>query len=240
MGFRKAKLTADMLPVVDWRSVDEFTISEWFKTSGRDAGRDVWAIRTPHQIGKKVAYAPCAFFGTPTFAHGPQRLFEDREATRILLTVEPRQEIDGQHHFRVLDAQDTPIGTIRRVPPKSRPFKHTWRIDQPGRPEIAGRNEWSGIDTRHLAIRVGGEVVAGALSSLFASEGADASQRPPRVLVWKGGSEVVMTSGGDDPYRLPSPWLDRRLAFAFALLGDQLPTGRNHHDPEQIGEPRPA
>ncbi|MFI6055090.1 hypothetical protein ACIBCO_34010 [Streptomyces violascens] len=184
--------------------------------------------------------APCAFFGTPTFVHGPQKIFEDREATRVLLTVEPGQEIDAQRHFRVLDAHGTPIGTIRKVPPKSRPFKHTWRIDQPDRPEIVGRNEWSGIDARSLAFRAAGEAIFSVLSAPLYGEGDDSGQRSPRVLVWKGGSEVVMTSGGDRPYRILSDWLDRRLAFAVALLGDQLPTSRNHHDTEHLWAPRPA
>ncbi|MFE3187037.1 hypothetical protein ACFXKR_40280 [Streptomyces violascens] len=240
MGFRKPKLTADIVPVADWAGVDEFRISEWIQTSGRDAACDVWAVRTPHLIGKKVVYAPCAFFGTPAFVHGPQQLFEDREATRVLLTVEPGQETDGQHHFRVLDARDMLIGTIRKVPPTSRPFKHTWRLDQPGRPEIAGRNEWSGVDARSLAVRVAGEAIFSVLSAPLYGEGDDSGQRTPRTLVWKGGSEVVMTSGGDRPYRLTSDWLDRRLAFAVALLGDQLPARRNRQDPDQLWAPRPA
>jgi hypothetical protein len=232
MGLRKPRLTADMVPVADWRIVEQFSVSNWIQTVGRDATCDVWAVRTPHRMGKKLVYAPCAFLNPSAFIRGPQQLFEDREATRVLLTVEPGQEIDTQYHFRVLDGHGTLIGTIRKVPPTSRPFKHTWRIDQPGRPEITGRNEWSGIDARSLAIRAGGEVVVSALSSLFASEDADPGQRPPRVLVWKGGSEVVMTSGGDHPYRLTADWLDRRLAFAAALLGDQLPARRNRQDPE--------
>ncbi|MFD7335407.1 hypothetical protein ACFV98_05305 [Streptomyces violascens] len=150
------------------------------------------------------------------------------------------QEVDGQHHFRVLDAHGTPIGTIRKVPPKSRPFKHTWRIDQPDRPEIAGRNEWSGVDARSLALRVTGEAMFSVLSAPLSGEGDDSGRRSPRVLVWKGGSEIVMASGGDRPYRVLSDWLDRRLAFAVALLGDQFPTSRNHHDTEHLWAPRPA
>ncbi|KOU35040.1 hypothetical protein ADK54_38160 [Streptomyces sp. WM6378] len=151
MGFRKPKLTADMVPVADWHSVEQFSISNMPRLNGREAERDMWALRTPRMIGKKPAYAPCAFLNTSAFVNGPQQLFEGRDCTRVPLTVEDGQEVDGQRHFRVLDTYDTPIGTIRKVPPKSRPFRHTWHIDQPDRPEIAGRNEWSGIDCGHRA-----------------------------------------------------------------------------------------
>jgi hypothetical protein len=39
------------------------------------------------------------------------------------------------------DADGRSLGTIRRVAPK-RPFRHTWRIDHPGRGGITGRGEW--------------------------------------------------------------------------------------------------
>ncbi|MEU6415373.1 hypothetical protein [Microbispora sp. NPDC046933] len=44
------------------------------------------------------------------------------------------------------------IGTVKRIPPK-RPFRHTWRIEQPGHPEITGRNEWVSGSLKHVAGR---------------------------------------------------------------------------------------
>ncbi|MFD7428328.1 hypothetical protein ACFV6Z_14910 [Streptomyces sp. NPDC059818] len=43
------------------------------------------------------------------------------------------------------------LGTLRRIPPR-RPFRHTWRIDQPGRPEIVGRDEWAAGDSAAEAV----------------------------------------------------------------------------------------
>lgn len=201
-------------PVVDWRDVTRFSVTNVVRGTGRRAVTGAWAVRDG-------AGRPCAFFASGRYAPGPQRLFEDERASRPLLLVEPRQVVDGEHHYRVTDASGDVVGTVRRIPPSRRPLKHTWRIDQPGRPEIVGRNAWAASDARSLVSRTGDEVASMVFDSLLHSDEVEPGKRPPRTLLWKAGDEEVMTSGRDQPLRIKAEWLDRRLAFAFAVLGDR-------------------
>ncbi|WP_067171508.1 hypothetical protein [Microtetraspora niveoalba] len=107
----------------------------------------------------------------------------------------------------------------RRIPPK-RPFRHTWRIEQPGHPEITGRNKWASGGVKDIAGRAAERVLHEALDGLLSSPGDSDRGRRPRSLEWRSGEEVVMTSEGSAEVRIRKEWLDRRLAFAFALIGD--------------------
>ena len=42
----------------------------------------------------------------------------------------------------------------------------------------------------------------------------------PFGTVYRPGEEKVMESEGSDTVSVRTDWLDRRLAFAFALIGD--------------------
>lgn len=62
----------------------------------------------------------------------------------------------------------------------------------------------------------------GVLSAIGDLGGKDGDRRSgPRTLEWRANGKVVMVSEGSEKVSVRAGWLDRRLAFAFALVGDQ-------------------
>ncbi|MBT2406731.1 hypothetical protein J7I97_12050 [Streptomyces sp. ISL-87] len=196
---------------VRWEAVHKFVIGSVERPLTAKRKRVVMgltAVRVPKGGKDRRVLAPCAYPGSGL------TLYEDPGARRLLCSVDAPEEVDGERRHVVRDAGGEPIGTIRRIAPR-RPFKHTWRIDQPGHPEIVGRNEWAG-----------GQGVLKAAMALADSamgmgiEGGDQRSKP-RTLEWRAGDRTVMVSGGGEEVTIRASWLDRRLAFAFALLGDR-------------------
>lgn len=149
-------------------------------------------------------------------------LYEDAEARRLLCYLVEAEGEGGERHFRAYDGEGVEIGAIRRVPPSKKVFKHTWRIEQPGHPVIVGRNEWASGGATEIALRVAGKAIGGAVDSLFTDENVESGKsRQSRKLEWWSGSELVMTSRSIKLLSIHQSWLDRRLAFAFAVLGDR-------------------
>ncbi|MFE4858959.1 hypothetical protein [Streptomyces sp. NPDC056670] len=150
-------------------------------------------------------------------------LYEDQEATRLLCYLVAEDGEAGERHFEVSDAEGGSIGTIRRVPPSGRLFKHTWRISQPGHPEIVGRNQWSGHHVKRLAKRAADNIVPELLNAVTGMGPDDSYGNPvrkSRTLEWVSDGDVVMVSESTKLLTIKKDWLDRRLAFAFAFLGD--------------------
>ncbi|MEU0937021.1 hypothetical protein [Embleya sp. NPDC005971] len=203
----------------DWRSVSAFTYGPLASSPARAAAKSALdtkvGIRVLRGGGSGAFFTPCAFAG------------DDRRSLHLpdgdlLCTVDAAETIDGVRHDRVRAADGEPVGTIRRIPPARRPLKHTWRIDQPGRPEIVGRNLFTTSDPRRLAAHTADTALSLTFDTLLS--GPDGSLGPvrPRVLGWKAAGELVMTTDGRRlPVRVLVPWVDRRLAFAFAMLGDE-------------------
>lgn len=224
----KAK-AAEEAPVepVPWETVFRFVVGSVERPRSPKRPRSVWgkpAVRVPRGSRDLPVLAPCAFLGSSSLANLPSRpeltLYEDADAQRLLCYVEEPREVDGEQHHVVRDARGELIGTLRRVPPK-RPFKHTWRIDQPGQPEIVGRNEWASGSAGQVAARVAIRATFEAVDSLFHANTDDGANSKARSLEWRAGDDVVMTSEGSKQVKIESTWLDRRLAFAFALVGDE-------------------
>ncbi|MFG2964538.1 hypothetical protein ACGFZS_14785 [Streptomyces sp. NPDC048288] len=212
---------------VSWENVFKFVVGSVERPKSTKRPRSVWgkpAVRVPKGNKDNPVLAPCAFLGSSSVEGLPSRpeltLYEDAEARRLLCYVEEPQEVDGERHHVVRDAQGQIIGTLRRVPPK-RPFKHTWRIDQPGQPEIVGRNEWASGSAGQVAARVAIRATFEAVDGLFFAGTDDKAGSKARPLEWRAGDKVVMTSEGSAQVQIQANWLDRRLAFAFALVGDK-------------------
>ncbi|MFD9887379.1 hypothetical protein ACFWZT_38605 [Streptomyces alboflavus] len=148
-------------------------------------------------------------------------LYEDPESQRLLCCLVAEERGDGERRYRVHGADGEEIGAVRRVPPANKLVKHTWRMDQPGHPEIVGRHEWASGGARHLAERAAAKVVTDTVESLI-SLGSPASKpkSPSRTLEWWSGGELVMVSQSITALTVKANWLDRRLAFAYAVLGD--------------------
>ncbi|WP_328319011.1 hypothetical protein [Streptomyces sp. NBC_00388] len=216
---------------VDWATVRKFSISTMERPVTHKRKKPVTgarAVRTPQGGPDFPVNAPCAFlprsaqFGTESPA-GDHTLYEDPESQRLLCSVDAPQEVGEERHHVVRDNRGQVIGTLRRVPAK-RPFRHTWRLDQPGHPDIVGRNELAGGDsaTERVA-RVAIKATLGLVTSVLDGAGSDGGDQATRsrTLEWRSGDEVVMVSEGSREVTVEADWIDRRLAFAFALVGDK-------------------
>ncbi|MGW2823256.1 hypothetical protein ACWC24_20045 [Streptomyces sp. NPDC001443] len=227
---RNSKAAAAQEPPVEpvaWENVREFVIGSVERPKSPKRPRSGWgkpAVRVPTGSEDLPVLAPCAFLGSASVAHLPSRpeltLYEDADARRLLCYVEEPQELDGEQHHVVRDGQGEVIGTLRRVPPK-RPFKHTWRIEQPGRQEIVGRNEWASGSGGQVVARLAIRAAFEAVDNIFYTGDDGQSNSKARALEWRSGEETVMTSEGSAKITVQADWLDRRLAFAFALVGDK-------------------
>lgn len=223
------------VPAVEWARVREFTIGTVERPVTKKRARPVRgprAIRVPKGAGESRVLAPCAYAArveppAPSSAMEPC-LYEDPESQRLLCYLVAEEGEGGERCYRVYDAAGEGIGAVRRIPPSSKLFKHTWRIEQPGHPEIVGRNEWASGGVKQMADRAAGKVLTEALNSLphivppgeGSTSGSGGSQRQSRKLEWWSGSELVMVSQSIKTLKVKADWLDRRLAFAFAVLGD--------------------
>jgi len=159
------------------------------------------------------------------------RLYDATEPSALLCTLTPEK---GGARYRVTDAQGTELGLARRTPAAKRTIQHSWWLQQPGRSDIVARYHWARGSAKQVARRgketagrVAGEVVEGVIDSVL-SFGAEDTRAggsyTPKPVTWReAGQEdsVVLTSGhmeGISTYLPQASWLDRRLAFALAVL----------------------
>ncbi|MFT2017467.1 hypothetical protein ACMA1D_16750 [Streptomyces sp. 796.1] len=223
-GRRKQKEQVPPLPVVDWRGVREFTIGTVERKNQMERKKTIEgprAIRVPGRNGWEQTFAPCAYFAGKYGDLGPV-LYEDVKFQRVLCVLDDPLERDGEDVYHVRDAQSEIVGSIRRIPPVNRLSRHTWRIDQPGCPTVIGRNKWAKKGPKEVA----GVALESAVGFLARSSG-DGSYSRDRELEWKTpDGEFVMNScgyGGHDmrlEIEIEVRWLDRRIAFAYAMLRD--------------------
>ncbi|WP_431043787.1 hypothetical protein ACQUSR_19110 [Streptomyces sp. P1-3] len=234
IGIGGAREEEAPVPAVEWARVREFTMGTVERPATAKRARPVRgprAIRVPKGAGSSQVFAPCVYIAppappAPAGAVEPC-LFEDPESQRLLcyLVADGEVESEGERRFQVCDGQGQEIGTIRRIPSSKRMFKHTWRIHQPGQAEVVGRNQWASGDAKRIAERGAGKVFTDLLNSVASggAEGGDQGSpiRKSRTLEWWADGQLVMVSEGTKLVTIKAEWLDRRLAFAFALLGDR-------------------
>ncbi|MBZ4323701.1 hypothetical protein [Streptomyces huiliensis] len=236
MAFGRNRSTEPPLPVIDWRDVEHFVISDVERGPGPGAKRPVLggnAVRVPRLDGQRLVKPPCAFLATPS---GPSRvgtLYEDRERQRLLCTVDRADGAgseggtggaghDGERRYVVRDERAREIGVIRRVPPSKQLLRCTWRIEQPGHPEIVGRNKWVAMPPQGVPLRVVGKFAEQVLNAVFSPGGEDGDGPVrDRTLLWVADGAEVMQSVGSEVSSIKAEWLDRRLAFAMAVVGDR-------------------
>lgn len=168
------------------------------------------------------------------FAHGGEvrdAFFADAACTALICRtiVVPT---DGVRRHHVVDPAGDVVGTIDRVPGRNRFVRHTWRLRQPGRPELsAGRVTLRRV--RDAGITGALMVAVGYVEEfvLPADGGGDSGggYRGPRTLEWWTSdgepAQKALTSSEECvpgmPWRVWVDWLDRRLVFAQMLLGDR-------------------
>ncbi|MEU3841768.1 hypothetical protein AB0E88_17265 [Streptomyces sp. NPDC028635] len=230
MAFSRQKAVEPPVEPVAWTDVQTFVVSAVERPATVKRPHMVWgkpAVRVARGAKDLRVLAPCAFLGSaetqlPGLPARPEHtLYEDAGAQRLLCYVEAPTEADGALCHAVRDAAGQLVGTVTRVPAKRRLFKHTWRIEQPDRPDIVGRNEWVSGDAKGIAGRVAGKVLGGVFDAIgdLGAEGGD-QRTKPRSLEWRADDKVVMVSEGSERVTVRAGWIDRRLAFAFALIGD--------------------
>ncbi|MFF7129878.1 hypothetical protein [Streptomyces sp. NPDC008240] len=230
MGFGRQKAQEPPVEPVAWAGVQKFVVSAVERPETVARKRAVWgrkAVRVARGSKDWRVLAPCAYLGSAE-VHPPglpsrpeQTLFEDPGARHLLCYVEPAVQAGGERRHVVRDGAGQAVGTLVRVPPKRRPFKHSWRIEQPGHPEIVGRSEWAGGDAKEITGRLVGKLIGGVLDAVgdLGADGGDQRSRA-RALEWRAEDRIVMVSEGSEQVTVRAGWVDRRLAFAFALVGD--------------------
>ncbi|MET9360082.1 hypothetical protein ABZX93_04105 [Streptomyces sp. NPDC006632] len=228
-GKRKPQEPVPSVEAVDWRGVRRFTIgrTERSVVHGKKPQIGRLAVRVPRQAKDVRTFAPCAYFRTD-LPGNPVRepiLYEDETTQRVLCAVDGPVDVGKEAHRSIRDGAGQVIGTIRRIPSTNKLVHHTWRIDQPDHPEISGHSKWSLTNNSPKVLALRG--LESALN-VFLEAAADGDVPPSqgRTLEWKCTDELVMVSKGlptidsSIDFSIRAGWLDRRLAFAFAMIAD--------------------
>ncbi|MFG3100129.1 hypothetical protein ACGFZL_06375 [Streptomyces sp. NPDC048182] len=211
------------MPVVPWADAWEFAVSDVelpVTHRRRRAVPGARAVRVPYGAGARRVNAPCAFLPRDLPPKAPAKcLYEDPEGQRLLCSVSDPSSSGGVRQYGVLDAQGRPLGTIHRLAALKHALRPTWRLEQPGRPEIRSSAEWAEDGPSPIVTHGIGKLLSG-VAQTAADLGAEGGDQPARsrTLEWRSGEELVMTSSGDGRFLIRAAWLDRRLAFAYALL----------------------
>ncbi|WP_430741612.1 hypothetical protein ACQZOG_16930 [Streptomyces sp. P13-3-3] len=222
--FGKHKKTDEPpVPVIPWSDIWECSITDEERPASAHRKHAVLgprAFRVAQGAGAQRVLSPCAFFPPPTHPEDLARsLYEDPEGTQLLCSVDEPENVDGIRHHRVIGAGGEIVGTILRTAPLRHALKPTWRIDQPGHPAIVSSAEWAEGGRKDIVQRGAGKLLLGAVQAVadMGAEGGDQAAKS-RVLEWRSGTDLVMTSDNDVRYLIRADWLDRRLVFAYGLL----------------------
>ncbi|MFD4545642.1 hypothetical protein [Streptomyces sp. NPDC058466] len=219
---------------VSWNGAGWFVIGDVVRpaASRRKALTGPWAVRVPDiQEGVRY-YAPTALVSRSDGEVPSYELYEASEPGGSLCSLTP---LKGGARYRVTDAQGQEVGVVHRTPAAKRAVQHGWWLQQPGHPDIVARYRWATGSAKEIAARGrekaargAGGLVGGVVDSVFGlgAEGGDQSggSYTPKPVTWRAEGEdeaVVLTSGHTEGFRtyvLVASWLDRRLAFAMAVL----------------------
>ncbi|MFA3873584.1 hypothetical protein ABS735_07825 [Streptomyces sp. MMCC 100] len=208
------------VPIVAWADAWEFVVSDEERPATERRRRAVLgrrAIRVPQGGGLQRVNAPCAFFPCETLhKDGPHRLYEDPEGERLLCSIDAA---DGRRRYGVRDPQGALVGSIHRVAPLKHALRPTWRLGQPGHPEIVSSAEWAKNGPSEMLQRGVGKLLLGVVQAI-SDAGAEGGDQPEkaRVTEWRKGSELVMTSENDTRFLIRAAWLYRRLVLSHAVL----------------------
>lgn len=159
---RKKKL--DQGPItatVDWRDIRIFSADWWNPVGVTPAMRDRCVGLTP--VWATASVTALKGWGVTAFLDqdwekdeksGAFGLFTDPEHLRpICRLLEPETGDDGSLIYTAVDGQGATIGTITKVPPSYRRFKHTWRIRTPAGQVINGRRWIATKQAHHQSAR---------------------------------------------------------------------------------------
>jgi hypothetical protein len=187
------------------------------------------ALRVRQGRGRASLFPPCAFVHVPAVSGltGPPTagtVHADPGLTRLICSIDLPVPAGRGQRWTVRDAWGREIGAVRRVPGRFLLHPRSWRVEQPGHPVITGRTEWLTPNPLRLLWKLLGGfwgVVLVVLSFALGEGDLDLDDDSPRVLIWRTGFRTAAVSRGSWKFRVRAPWLDRRLLFAFAVIGDR-------------------
>ncbi|WP_406277234.1 hypothetical protein [Embleya sp. NBC_00896] len=181
------------------------------------------AVRFPYPYGAAEYFAPAALVTQPDPDVSSFLLRDARDPHLLVCAVAPDPEDNAR--YRVTDARHRELGHIHRTPAHKRTIQHTWWIRQSGHPDIVAGYAWAKGTSKDVASRgvsSVGRIVGGVVeSAIFGPGDGGSGSTKQNTVTWRADDEVVMTSGyleGVRAYRPATAWLDRRLAFALAVL----------------------
>lgn len=225
---------------VHWNDITQFTVGRMMRNTIRRSqrGEGPYAIRFMRVRGGDEYMVPGVHI-VPADPNGPLakggfRLFEDEERRLLLCSV----LMAGSDRYRVTDAADRELGSVRRTPVTKRLTQQGLWLEQPGHPAVVAPRNWARGGAGASLGRGVGHVLEGVVDSLmsFGSDEAADSGTSPRPVVWaaqaaageEGGSggefgEAVLTcprtTRSHSWYFVQRDgWLDKRLAFALVVL----------------------
>ncbi|WP_406172622.1 hypothetical protein [Streptomyces sp. NBC_00996] len=236
LGRKKDEPTIDPVPWDGSGGPDWFTVGDVLRsaTFRRKALTGERAVRVPTMRDGVRYFAPAALVSSADRADSEPPSYELHEAEQsgnLLCALTP---VKGGARYRVTDAQGEELGLVHRTPAAKRTIQHSWWLQQPGHSDIVARYHWARGSAKEIAARgkerakrEAGELAGSVVDSILSFGAEDderASLRTPNHVTWRAEGEeerVVLTLGhldGVTVYQPHASWLDRRLAFALAVL----------------------
>lgn len=236
LGGKKDEPTIDPVPWAGSGGPDWFTVGDVLRpaTFRRKALTGERAVRVPTMQDGVRYFAPAALVSSAGGADSEPPSYELHEAAQPRIMLCALAPVKGGARYCVTDAQGVELGLVHRTPAAKRTIQHGWWLQQPGHPDIVARYHWAKGTAKEIAtrgkekaVRGAGQLVGSVVDSVlsFGAEGGDqSSSYTPKPVTWRAeGDEetVVLTLGHLEGVRVYQPhaeWLDRRLAFALAVL----------------------
>jgi hypothetical protein len=230
---------------VHWDEITQFTVGRMMRRTIRRSkrGEGAHAVRFMRTRGGDEYMVPGVYI-VPVEPAGPLskggfRLFEDEDSRQLLCTVLP----ESSDRFRVTDATGGELGSVRRSPVTKRLTQQSLWMEQPGHPAIVAPRNWVRGGPGAALGRGVGHVLDGVVDSLlsFGSDEATDSGADLKPVVWAVGAEGTDGEYGQAVLTFPRStdgkrwyfvkrdgWLDKRLAFALAVLRESETLGADH------------
>ncbi|MFD9822738.1 hypothetical protein [Streptomyces violascens] len=231
--FGKKKVDPPVVPV-RWDTEGGFVVGEVvrpsaFRKKGLVGRR---AVRMPVTLDGERYFAAAAFVEQRDPEVRSYELYDATEAEGLLCTVEPASGGRGGERYQVRDQAGQELGVVFRTPAAKRAVQHGWWLRQPGHPDVVARYHWAKGSAKEIAgrgadaaVRGAGSLVGSVVDSVLYGEQAASDNhspaRPTKPVTWRADDEVALTAGHPQGIKLYAPqasWLERRLAFALAVL----------------------
>ncbi|UNS96784.1 hypothetical protein MMF93_09870 [Streptomyces tubbatahanensis] len=229
--FGRKKEDPPVLPV-RWDTEGGFTVGEVVRPSAPRRKKLIGrrAVRMPVTLDGARYFAAAAFIEQRDPEVRSYELYDATETGELLCTVASASGGRNGERYQVRDQAGRELGLVCRTPAAKRAVQHGWWLRQPGHPDVVARYHWAKGSARQIAARGRDAAVRGAsglatsvVDSVLYGDAADdtSTARPRKPVTWHADEEAVLTAGdtqGSTLYVPQARWLERRLAFALAVL----------------------